>query len=143
MTLQAALAVDPQYDTHVREGNNGAIVDILNVPDDRLPDRWTDVSVADFLNAIALESFTREQEERIRTYTEGERHLVFLSLDNIRTWVMDNVSLPGTVTELTRISRVDGKPADAFTDGRDITLNDVRVAVRQISKSYIVSRQVR
>ncbi len=136
--LTTTLDIDPNYDADVRGGHNGKLVTLLNAEDGALPKRWRPIPVIDFVDAISGETLSAEQHDWIQTYlAAGGGYPIHKA--GVRGWVMAQGFSAVTVTALTNLSQVPGKPADAFfgDEGGRVSLNDVRAAVAQISKSFI------
>lgn len=135
--LKTELETNMVYDANVTGGHNGKLAVQLNTDNSALTRRWRPIPVDDFLNAIAGETLTTQQEERIRTYVVNN-DTVPTHKPAVRQWMQANFSTTA-VTTLRALAEVTGKPADAFlSDGEDrLALNDVRAAVAQIAKAYI------
>ncbi len=137
VALKTALETDPKYDTLVRQGSNGLLWELLNREDTALPKRWRPIPMSDFLDIMAAESLTQQQEQRINSYVTLGRDMP-LNKQAIRTW------LQATVTQTTKdaliaAGQITGKLGDAFSDEDSVSLRDVREVVRQIPKSLIRS----
>ena len=137
-TLITFLETDPAFDADVRGGSNGVIHKRLNTGDGALPRRWRAISAVDFLDAIASESLTVQQEERIRTYA-AEGRAIPIHKQGVRTWIQAQGFSVSTMQALRDLSEVEGKPADVFLgdDDESIILRNVREAVKQIPKAAI------
>jgi hypothetical protein len=135
--LKAALETDTKYDAAVVGGNNNELKHLLLEPDEALPKRWRPISVDDFLDTIAGESLTAEQEERIRTYTLN-REQIPVHKPNIRAWCIANFSAD-TLANLQALAQQDGRPIDAYftDDDRTVSLDEIRQIVLQIPKAYV------
>jgi len=137
----AALATlidsDPTLDAAVRAGRNGELVALLNA-DVAGTKRWNDVRVDDFLDAIALETLTAAQENRIQTYTNN-RELIPSSKPNVRSWIQAQGFAPATITALRALAERDPTFVEESPVGEAVTLQDVRKAVRRVAKSHIIS----
>jgi hypothetical protein len=134
--LKTALETDAIYDAAVVGGSNNEILRLLHAPSGSLPKRWHPIAVDDFLDAIAGETLTAEQEERIRTYTQN-RDMVPVHKANVRTWCIANFSA-SALTALQVLSQQDGRPIDAFFTDDDTTISkqEIRQVVVQISKAF-------
>ncbi len=132
------LESDPSFNDDVVEGSNGVIRKRLNTGDGTLPRRWRPISVDDFLDAIASESLTAQQESRIQTYT-AQRSMVPVHKPAVRAWIQAQGFAASTIQALRDLSEVEGKPADQFLgdDDDEVALSVVRAAVKQISKAAI------
>lgn len=134
--LQAALAIDPVYDTAVTSGRNRDLLDLLNTPDPALPKKWLTVERDDFLEIIASETFPAEVEGRIRTYLATEQPIP-TDRAAVRQWLQANLSA-SAVMALKALAEVEGKPSDAFGD--EVSLRDLWAVLREIPKSYMAMK---
>jgi hypothetical protein len=135
--LKAALETDTKYDAAVVGGSNNELKRLLLEPDVGLPKRWHPIRVDDFLDAIAGESMTPAQEERVRTYTLN-RDWIAVHKPNVRAWCIANFSA-GTLADLQALSQQDGRPIDVFftEDDEGVSLDEIRQIVLQIPKAYV------
>ena len=135
--LKTALETDTKYDAALTGGNNGALRRLLMEPDEALTKRWRPISVDDFLDAIAGDSLTPEQEERVRTYTQG-RSSISVHKPNVRAWCMANFSATA-LQNLRALSEQDGRLIDAFftDDDSHISKREIQQVVALIGKAYI------
>ena len=118
-------------------GHNGRLVTLLNAEDAGLPKRLKAIPATDFVAAITSETLTAGQHERIRTYLATGNFPIHKPA--VRAWLQAQGFSAATTTAIDALSQVAGKPADEFLgddEGR-ISLNDVRAAVAQVSKSAI------
>lgn len=130
--------LEANYANELAGGHNGTLALLLNEPESASPSkRFDDVAVADFLDAISGLTLTREQEERIRTYTQG-RETVALSKDGVRAWVQAN--LAGAIPALRALAERDttvAEEAGVCGHGERVSLRDVRAAARLSSASAV------
>lgn len=135
--LVTALETDPKYDTNVRGGHNGRLVTMLNAEDVGLPKRLKAIPAEDFVAAITSETLTADQHERIRTYLATGNFPIHKSA--VRAWLQAQGLSTAAMTAIDSLSQVAGKLADEFLEDGEflISLNDVRAAVAQVSKSAI------
>lgn len=140
--LVTLLDTDARYDAAVRGGDNGAVLRLLVAVDAAAPRRWRPVSVDDFLNAIAGETLTPTQEDRIRTYTQ-QRATVPVHLAAVRTWIQAQGWAASTIAALRALAEVPGRYCDPLLTPEEdtVSLADVRAAVRQIAKSLVAARE--
>jgi len=138
--LVTLLETDTRYELAVMNGNNGLCARMLNEPDPAAQRRWRPIPVDDFLDAIAGESLTTEQSERITLYVR-DRSSVPVHKANVRAWVQNQNFAASTITALRNLSEVEGRHCDPLLgdDDERVTLNDVRKAVRSIAWSFIVA----
>ena len=137
-SLKALLDTDARYDAAVRAGANGEVLRLLTAADAGAPKRWRPITVDDFLNAIAGETLTPTQEDRIRTYTQQRSH-VPVHLPAVRTWIQAQGWAASTIATLRALAEVPGRYCDVLLapDDETVSLGDVRAAVRAVSKSLL------
>lgn len=126
----------PRYDTAIRAGSNGELLALLTELSSGADKVWRDIPVDEFLDVIASESLTVEQEDRVQTYT-AQRETVPVSKPNVRSWIQTNI--PNAVTTLRDLAEVTPHHAEAAGVGERVTLADVRKVVRRIPVSLIVA----
>lgn len=137
--LKTLLETDSRYDAAVRSGANALLVELLNAPAGGAT-TWSDIAVDDFLAAVAGQTLTVVQEERIRTYTQARTH-VPTSKAAVRTWIQAQGWSAATLTalrDLAQRQQTFAEVAGIVVDGERVGLADVREAVVQIAKSAIV-----
>ena len=135
------LESEERYDHHIRIGNNGAIVRLINDIQTGSGEGWVDVS-KDFMYDLIFDvEFSPSQEARFQTYTaEG---IVKTSSVSIRSWFEKNLPKEhfkklkehGTILNTWAVT------AGIVPAGRRVSLNNIRQAVRKIDKSYILTSQ--
>jgi hypothetical protein len=135
--LVTAVDADPVYDAALISGNNNELRRLLHEPNEGLSARWRPIGVDDFLDAIAGDSFTAEQEERIRTYTQNADSIP-VHKPGIRAWCMANLSV-AAIANLRTLSEQTGRPVDTFCtdDDTEVSLQDIRDVVSQIPRAYV------
>lgn len=129
-------ALDTLCDTVIREGSNAGLLDILHAEDEAITKRWRPISVDDFFDAIAGETLTTAQEERVRTYTLN-RSTVPVHKSGVQAWLQANIS--GAIPAIKALSEVPGRPVDTFLgdDEERIGRREIREVVAQIAKSHV------
>lgn len=136
--LGTLLDTDARYDAAVRAGSNGLLVGLLNEIETGSTKIWDDIPVDDFLDAIAGESLTVQQEARIQTYTQA-RSVVPTSRANVRTWIQAQGLSPATLNALKALAEREQTYSEGAGIARGVSLAHVRRAVRRVAKSFIVS----
>lgn len=140
--LVSFLESDPRFDAAVRSGDNGSIVSGLNALTIGTK-VYRNIHLSHLASAIAGVSLTGRQQSDYDNFvaasgaTDG---IVRLTDPDTRAWLS---TMPGTVVDRVR-ARVERDPTVAeehgiVGHGESVTLRNVRDAVRQISKSHIVS----
>jgi len=132
--LKTLLESDPRYAAALAKGSNGRVVAMLNATDPAGAKRWRPVRVDDFLDALAGETLTPAQEDRIRTYT-AQREYVPVHKAGVRTWLGAQGFASSTIAALRALAERDGRYCDPVLDDDDdvVALADVRKAARQIA----------
>ncbi len=130
-----------RYDAAVRSGNNNGLRALLHAVKATAPKRWRPVSVDDFLDAIAEETLTAEQQDQIRTYTQFRSH-VAVHKPGVRAWILAQGWSVETIDALKALSQVEGRYADPLLgdDDEEFSLPEIRRVVAQISKSHVVQQ---
>ena len=134
--LKTALESDSRYDANVRSGNNGELLRLGLETKAGSAKVWDDISVVDFVDAYGTAPIPANVEARLQLIA-GEDGTVPTSKPGIRAWFESGVS----ATVKTALQALAEREQTWFEDagaGR-VTLNDIREAVRQIAKSFIVT----
>ena len=143
--LKTALENDVRYDVAVREGANGTLVTLLNAEDTAAAFVFDDVPVADVLEAAGqsrLATLIPDDRARLQVLKQSGEFgaaTIATSKSAIRAELLD-------VFGITEAQLVAGVPAvrrrpkfgEAF-GYINVSIADVRRAVRLIAKSFIVS----
>lgn len=132
--LKLLLESDARYAAATAEGANGALLALLNAPNAGAPKRWRPIPCDDFLAAIAGESLTPAQEDRIRTYTQQRTH-VPVHLKGVRDWIQAQGWASSTILALRALAE---NPApfcvSVLADDEDgVNLADVRRVAAQLA----------
>ncbi len=136
LTALVTLLETSRFDTAIRAGNNSELLRLGDEPKPGSAKVWDDISVVDFVDAFGTAPIPANVEARLQLVA-GDGGVVPTSKPGIRAWFQ--VSVP-TLVE-TALKDLAEREQTWFEDagaGR-VTLNDVREAVRQIAKSFIVS----
>ena len=139
--LVIELANDARYDADVVSGNNGAVTALLGAVDNSAAFVFDDVPVDDVQEAAGqarMAALTDNERGRLGTLRRSD-DLVSTSKPGIRAELLD-------VFQISEAQLVSGVPAvrrrptygEAF-GYRNASLGIVRLAVRQIAKSFIVT----
>lgn len=135
------LESEERYDHHIRIGNNGAIVKLINDVQTGSGRSWVNVS-KDFMYDLIFDvEFSPSQEARFQTYTaEG---IVKTSSVSIRSWFEKNLPKEHfkKLKEQGTIPNTWGVTAGVVSPGQKVSLNHIRQAVIKIEKSYISTSQ--
>lgn len=136
--LRTALATNVRYDAHVRSGNNGGLVELLRALE---PGQTVLVDISRF---DAIKAF--KNDIRVRTPQQLQRLRLLMDSDLVGTSDPDvfaeladifGATSPATA-RLTVVATQDATYGDAFGYPQ-VGLDVVRIAVRLITKSFIVS----
>ena len=134
--LVALLEDDTRFDVAIRAGNNSELLRLGLETKTGSASVWDDISVVDFVDAYGTAPIPANVEARLQLIA-GEGGTVPTSKPGIRAWFQASVSS----TVETALKALAEREQTWFEDagaGR-VSLNDVREAVRQIAKSFIVS----
>ena len=121
----------PAYQDALSEGRNRDLLTMLYTEDPALDKRWLPISVDDFLDVIAGETFDTATEDRVRTYTQG-RDTIPVDRPNVRAYLQGILSVDAR-SALVVLSQRDGRPDDSL---HSVTIRDIREAVREMPASF-------
>lgn len=135
--LKTALETDPRYDADVRAGRNRNLVILLDDPEVGKT-KVLKVGGEDVLNAIGegVRGLIDKDRETLRLFTDRiDIDFSKPSIDaEIREIFKTDTDVLARLDTLTKRTQTYG---EAF--GGTISIDDIRLSVRQISKSFIVS----
>lgn len=141
VALKDKLANEPRYDALVRQGEDAALLRALNDTDPGSSVVWQDIAVDDFLGAIAGETLTPAQEDRIRTYTQQRTH-VPTSQAGIRTWVQAQGFNTATIAALRALAERRQTFAEVHgicARGERVGMGDLEDVLPTVAKSYLAT----
>ena len=125
-----------RFNTAIRAGNNSELLRLGLETKSGSAKVWDDISVVDFVDAFGTAPIPANVEARLQLIA-GEGGTVPTSKPGIRAWFESNAS----ATVKTKLQALAEREQTWFEDAGagKVTLNDVREAVRQIAKSFIVT----
>ena len=126
-----------RFNTAIRAGNNSELLRLGNATKAGSDKVWDDISVVDFMDAYGTAPIPANVEARLRLLVH-ESSVVPTSKPGIRDWFQSNVS-PTVETALKELAEREQTWFEDAGAGMP-SLNDVRLAVAQISKSHIVQQ---
>ena len=139
MADQAALITllkTSRFNTAIRAGRNSELLRLGLETKPGSDKVWDDIPVVDFVDAYGTAPIPANVEARLQLIA-GEGGTVPTSKPGIRSWFESSVS----ATVKTKLQALAEREKTWFEDagaGR-VSLNDIRQAVRQIAKSFIVT----
>lgn len=135
--LKTLLETDARYDAVVQAGRNSECLALLKATKTGSTKVWNDIPVEDFLDVLGNTPLSTGAENRLRLIV-STGSMVPTSKAGVLAWVQGNINGPGVLTALANQFERESTWAEDAGVGEP-SLNDVREAVRQIAKSFIVS----